>query len=290
MKIIDAHNHIDFHGYHVDAAVRNMDENGIDMAWLLTWEAPDDEINPSMFVHKFHPDLPHMPFHRIFEACRQYPTRFVAGFCPDPRRPGAVDRLAVAHESYGVRVCGELKLRMMYDSPDAIELYRACGRFGLPVIMHLDYPIPIQDSRYPRRNYWYGGGIEALERVLEQVPDTVFIGHAPGFWGHISNDGQHLHQYYPEGPVVPGGKVGELLDRYPNLYADLSAMSALNALRRDLTFTREFLHRFQGRLLFARDNYTSHLYKFLEELKLDQTIRNKIYHENAEGLLAPTAG
>ena len=285
MKIIDAHNHVDYLGYDADAAVEDMDRNGIEHTWLLTWEAPEDEVNPDMYMRQFHPNLSNMPFMRVSDAARRHPGRFLVGYCPDPRRPDAIDRLQIACESYDVRICGELKLRMMYDNPDAIDLYRACGKLKLPVVMHLDYPIPIREGSYPRRNYWFGGGIESLERVLEQVPETVFIGHAPGFWGHISADGRHLDEIYPEGPIVPGGKAVSLLERYPNLYADLSAMSALNALQRDIGFTREFLDRFQDRMLYGRDNYTTGLREFLDQLGLPRTILEKIYHRNAENVV-----
>lgn len=285
MKIVDAHNHVDYLGYHADAAVANMDQNGIATTWLLTWEAPAEEVNPDMYMREFHPNLSNMPFTQVADAVRRYPDRFVAGYCPDPRRPDALDRLEIAWRSYRVRVCGELKLRMMYDNPDAIALYHRCAEYRLPVVLHIDYPIPLREGRYPRRNYWFGGGIEALERALDQAPETTFIGHAPGFWGHISADGKHRETYYPDGPVVPGGKAIELLDRFPNLYADLSAMSALNAMRRDLSFTRELLIRFQDRFLFGRDNYSTDLRDFLDQLDIPSEVREKIYCRNALGLL-----
>lgn len=285
MKIIDAHNHVEYLGFDADAVVRDMDENGIAQTWLLTWDAPESEVNPDMYMRQFHPDAPNMPFTHITDAVKRYPDRFVAGYCPDPRRPDALDRLATAYEHYGARVCGELKHRVMYDNPDCIELYRQCGSYGLPVILHIDYPLPFREGHYPRRNYWFGGGIEALERALIQVPETVFIGHAPGFWAHISADGKHLSSYYPDGPIVPGGKAGELMEKYPNLYADLSANSALNALSRDADFTHRFIERFQDRLLFGRDNYSTKLKEFLDGLDLPEDIRAKLFHKNAEGLL-----
>lgn len=285
MRIIDSHNHVDFHGYDAAAAVRNMDENGIDVTWLLTWEAPQDEINPDQYMKVFHPSLAQLPLGQVLDATRRFPDRFVAGYCPDPRRPDALDRLEMACKCYGVRVCGELKHRMMYDNPDAIALYRLAARYGLPIILHLDYPIPCREGHYPRNDYWFGGCIEAVERALEQVPEAVFVGHAPGFWGHISADQEYRTTYYPKGPIVPGGKVVDLLERYQNLYADLSANSALNGLKRDLGFTKEFLERFQDRLLYGRDNYSSELRTFLDSLDLPLHVREKIYHRNAERLL-----
>lgn len=287
MKIIDAHNHIDFHGFSVGKAVENMDRHGISQAWLLSWEAPEDEIDQTMYRRAFHPDLNCLPFLRISEALKEYPDRFIGGYCPDPRSIGALEKLEVAYHSYHVKVCGELKVRMVYDSPDGIELFRFCGRYHLPVVLHIDYPIGTGNgSNFPRGNYWYGGGIEALERLLRKVPETIFIGHAPGFWSHISADDLFASFIYPKGPVLQKGKIVQLFEDYENLYADLSAESALNALQRDLGFTKEFLDRFQDRLLFARDCYSSDLYNFLEALPLSDSIREKIYWKNAEKLLS----
>ena len=68
---------------------------------------------------------------------------------------------------------------------------------------------------YPRPNWWYGGSLDAFERAVKACPDTVFIGHAPGFWAHISDDDQYDKVSYPGGPVVPGGRVGRLFKTYP---------------------------------------------------------------------------
>ena len=38
--LIDAHNHPDYHGFTAEKIVRNMDENGIDKIWLLSWTSP----------------------------------------------------------------------------------------------------------------------------------------------------------------------------------------------------------------------------------------------------------
>jgi predicted TIM-barrel fold metal-dependent hydrolase len=53
--------------------------------------------------------------------------------------------------------------------------------------------------------------------------------------------------------VRPGGLTDRLLGEHPNLYADLSAGSGLNALTRDEEFTRGFLHRHQDKVLFGSD-------------------------------------
>lgn len=285
MKIIDAHNHIDFHGITVDRAIADMDRHGIDQAWLLTWEVPASEIDFDLFRKAIHPSFRSLTFERVYEAFKNYPDRFIVGYCPDPRDPQAIEKLEQAYHHYDVKVCGELKLRMMYDNPDAIELYETCGELGLPVVTHIDYPIRLRPGHYPRSSYWYGGGVEALERVLRQVPQTNFLGHAPGFWAHISDDGQHAAEIYPKGPIVGKGAVIRLLETYDNIYADLSAFSALNALSRDIGFTKELFDRFQDRFVFARDCYTTELYDFINGLDLPLSIREKIFYKNARSLI-----
>ena len=66
----------------------------------------------------------HPDWHGHDSYMERAPDRFVLGFCPDPRRPQALDQLKAAVEIHGVRVCSELKLCMMYDNPDALRIYR----------------------------------------------------------------------------------------------------------------------------------------------------------------------
>jgi predicted TIM-barrel fold metal-dependent hydrolase len=284
--IIDAHNHVNWLGYTPEKIVENMDQNRIDITWLLSWEAPANEIDPTMYMPKFFPGQQDLPFADVFDAVARFPDRFVAGYCPDPREAAAVDRLELAMEQYGVQVCGELKLRMMFDNLDALRLYEMCGKHKIPVIVHIDYPIPLGTDEYPRSNYWYGGGIEPFERAIRKCPETIFVGHGPGFWGHISKDKKYLETYYPEGPVVPGGELYRLLRDYPNLYADLSANSALKGLSRDAGIGKEFLLEFQDRLLFARDGFSRSLMELLESYSLPQAVMEKILSGNASTLLS----
>jgi predicted TIM-barrel fold metal-dependent hydrolase len=279
--IIDAHNHPDWHGHDLAKFLANMDANGIDVAWLLSWEAPPDEVdqtyNAAMSESR---EGGPVPFSRCLSYAERSPGRFVLGYCPDPRRPDAIDRLKAMKEIYGVRVCGELKLRMMYDDWDAIRMYRFCGREGLPVIVHLDYEFET-GTAYPRPSWWYGGGIDAFERAVRSCPDTVFLGHAPGFWAHLSGDDRFDKEPYPSGPVAPGGKLVAMLRQYPNLCCEISAGSGWNALNRDHAFSREFLDEFQDRVLYARDGFDTRHRELLDTLGLDAGVLAKIHSGNA---------
>lgn len=279
--IIDVHNHPDWHGHNLERFLKNMDRYHIDKTWLLSWEAPADEYDPNSIycIPEAGPGGP-IPFARCISYIERAPERFILGFAPDPRRPEAVDRLKAAVEIYGVRVCGELKLRMMYDNPDALRLYRYCGEKGLPVTVHIDYEFST-GARYPRPNYWYGGGIDAFERAIAACPETIFLGHAPGFWAHISGDGKYDKEAYPGGKVEPGGKLIDMLRRYPNLYCDMSAGSGCNALKRDPEFAKRFLEEFQDRVLYARDYFDNRHQEFLSSLGLPEDVLDKIYSGNA---------
>lgn len=282
--IIDDHNHPDWCGHDLDKYLANMDKNNIDVTWLLSWEAPIDEYDPA--YNKRTP-ITYSPWGPIpFERCLSYkeraPERFVLGYAPDPRRPDAIDRLNSAVDMYDVKIYGELKVRMMLDNPDAIRMYRYCGERGLPVLVHIDYEFQ-RPYDYPRPNYWYGGGIDAFERAIAKCPETIFLGHAPGFWSHISGDDLYDKNPYPKGKVQPGGKLIEMLRKYPNLYCDLSAGSGCNALSRDPEFAISFLTEFQDRILYGRDYFDNIHQEFLNSIadKLPDGVLDKIYSGNA---------
>ena len=290
MKKIDAHNHPDFHGHSFERFLADMDRNGIAQTWLLSWETVPDEMAPESIYAVSMPldGSCAIPFSRCWDYKQRAPERFILGYAPDPRRPDAIQKLRAAINTFHVQVCGEVKYRMMYDNPDAIDLYRFCGENGLPVVFHFDNAgAQLTGREFPRRHWWYGGDIDTLERVLRLCPETNFLGHAPGFWCHISNDDLGQTTAYPQGPVIPGGRIEQLLEKYPNLYCDCSAGSALIAMRRDPDYTRRLILAHPDRFLFARDTFSGDLDAFLTGLGLPESVLEKLFHANAERLAAP---
>lgn len=279
--IIDAHNHPDWHGHDITRFLANMKQYGIDKTWLLSWEAPVGEYNPIFhrLIRDVGPEGP-IPFRRCLDYVKQHPNKFVLGYAPDPRRPEAIDLLQSAIDLYGVRIYGEIKLRMMYDNPDALRMFRFCGEKGLPVVVHIDYEFD-NGQKYPRPNWWFGGGIGALERAVKACPETIFMGHAPGFWAHISDDDKFDKEPYPQGEVLPGGKVLEMLDKYPNLFCDISAGSGCRAFERDLDFSRNFMIEYQDRILYGRDDFHNKHQELLNKLDLPAEVLEKICAGNA---------
>ena len=289
MKIIDAHNHPDWHGHNLTKFLDNMDRFGIAQTWLLSWECPLSEYDKGYQQVIPAPLLGSstgpIPFSRCVSYKERAPERFVLGYCPDPRLPDAGARLQAAHDIYGARVCGELKCRMMYDNPDALRLFRLAGELHMPVTFHLQYDF--QPNYTAPWGEWWGGTIDTIERVLQACPNTVFLGHAPGFWIHISNDELWRQTNYPpeNAPVMEGGKVPELLRKYPNLYCDMSAGSGRLSLQRDPEFARKFLLEFQDRVLYARDYFDNEHQEFLNTLNLPESVLEKLYGQNALTLI-----
>lgn len=284
---IDSHQHVFWHGRDAAGLVADMDEYQISKAWLLSWEIQPYEddtayhgaLNP---VH-IRPDGTHagIPLGDLIKARDAYPDRFVLGYFPHPQLPSAPKLFEAAVKIHGVRVCGEWKFRVLFDDPRCLEVYHVAGRLGCPVVLHLD--VPYLAGVYQRN--WYGGTIDNLERALDACPETNFVGHAPGFWREISGDCATDPSAYPTGPIAPGGRLHGLFERHENLFADLSAGSAMHAMKRDLTHARSFLIRFADRLLFGRDYYGSELLDLLLGLDLPADVQEKIFCRNANRLV-----
>ena len=294
--IIDCHQHVFWKNHDDRWLVDEMDRLGIDKAWLLTWYLPAAEDDPAYHraqnpIH-LRPDGTHgaVPFSDVILACRRYPDRFIPGYIPCPTEghdPAAL--FEAAYHMHGVRVCGEWSYRTLLDDPRAINLFRKCGELKCPVLIHMDVPfLPDGRGGWVYQNVWCGGTIANFARALEACPETTFIGHAPGFWREISGDADTNPAGYPAEPAVGGGKLFALFDEHPNLCADLSARSGLNAMKRLGDRATEFLGRCADRLLYGRDNYGNDLQEYLNSLDLDPDVREKIYHRNAEKLLGET--
>ena len=89
--------------------------------------------------------------------------------------------------------------------------------------------------------------------------------------------------------VAPGGAIDALMDKYPNIYGDLSAGSGANAIMRDLEFGKKFLIRRADRLLFGTDYLAPGQevpqFDLYRDLELPKDAAEKIYIGNAKSLL-----
>jgi predicted TIM-barrel fold metal-dependent hydrolase len=292
MKIVDSHQHVLWHHRNAQGLIDDLDEHGITYAWLLSWlpdpgnaQARAFALNP-MNV-RLDGSQDGITLRDIVETREKWPDRFVVGYCPNPRWSEAPDMLRSAYHMHGARVCGEWKFHMLFDDPRCLEVFRVAGELKMPVVLHLDVPyLKNREGEFEYFEGWFGGTIDNLERAMQACPETIFIGHAPGFWREISADAAECTDMYPSGEVVMTGRLYRLFETYPNLYADLSAGSGMTALKRDPGHALPFIRKFSDRLLFGRDYYGGDLLAFLGSLDLEEDIKEKLYWKNAESLVS----
>ncbi len=263
----DCHCHVNWLDMDIDAWAAHFRELGIERVWVLGWEEWDRRLKGEY----------ELPTTDCLEAAARYPELFVPFCSLDPREDNVPERI----KDYVARGCqgfGEFKVRLCIDNPDSKVVYRTCAELGLPLLFHMDVWLP--DA-----SYWYNVDCRRLPAVLEEFPDTVFIGHGPGFWREISGDADEAPSVYPEGPVTPGGRLPELLSRYDNLYADISAGSGRNALARDPEFGRQFIIDFSCKLLYGTDYFDRAHLDLLQSYDLPPEVFHAVMEGNSRKLV-----
>lgn len=253
--------------------------------YLLDW-MDAHEVSQAVVLPLISPEAWDHPVttDHVLEQTADHRERLIPFCSIDPRtinlesheaRVDLLERYAAA----GARGFGEHKPGVAIDDPRNVDLFRACGEVGLPVLFHLD---TVRNFDQP--------GLPGLEAVLRQLPECTFIAHAQGWWANISADVTPAQmQSYPKGPVVPGGAVDRLLSTYPNLHGDLSAGSGANAIARDLHFGREFVLRHSTQLLFGTDvlrpDQEVGQFDLYESLDLPPKVEALVYRDNARRVL-----
>lgn len=275
-KYVDVHTHLgqtwnSTLSLSAEELLRWMDAHEIAQAVVLPLVSPESSSYPLTTDFVLAETAPHRD--RLVPFCSVDPrTSYTGG------HKGLVAMLSRYVEA-GAKGFGEHKPGVKIDDPRNLALYQACAEVKLPVLFHLDN----------QRNL-DAPGLPGLAKVLETVPGTAFIGHGPGWWASIGGAvSQADLDGYPRGEVAPGGAIDALMDKYPNLYGDLSAGSGAGAISRDLKFGREFLIRRADRLMFGTDflspGQAVPQFDLFDKLELPEDVRAKISRENARKLL-----
>ncbi len=174
------------------------------------------------------------------------PGRFTWFNSYDVARPDAEQALTQAVKN-GAQGFGEMKFHVAAGGPELRRMYALAADLRVPILIHFQ-----EVDHFPNEGTWSTGFANTFESVLKAYPKTTFIGHADAFWANVSAD-YHDEAVYPSGPVKRGGVTDRWLRNYPNLFGDMSAVSANTALSRDPEFTADFLKRHQDKLLFGSD-------------------------------------
>jgi predicted TIM-barrel fold metal-dependent hydrolase len=207
----------------------------------------------------------------------RYPDRFVVfanlSF-DDLNEPGygkrAAARLAqdVKNGAQGLKIFKNFGMDLKYkngervkvDDPEFDPVWRMCATLKIPVLIHIAEPSAFFDpidknnerwlelKQFPRRarppaQY---PPFETLmterNHMLEKNPKTTFI------LAHMGYHGNDL------------GRLGKLFDAYPNAYIDIAAVLA--EIGRQPYTARDFLIKYQDRVLFGKDIYEPSEYTY----------------------------
>jgi predicted TIM-barrel fold metal-dependent hydrolase len=169
----------------------------------------------------------------------RYPKEFFFGANEVTDLPDAV-AVITKYLKMGAVIIGESKFGVQCDSKESELLYKLAEEFRVPILLHF------QEGTY-------NSGYDRFGKVVAKHPNTIFIGHAQTVWTNIDKNYDLKQGLYPTGPVTAGGLTDRYLAEHPNFFADMSAGSGLNALRRDEDHTRGFFDRHQDKILYGSD-------------------------------------
>jgi predicted TIM-barrel fold metal-dependent hydrolase len=164
--------------------------------------------------------------------------------------------------------------------PALCDVYELCASKHLPVLIHQNSTsVSIHDD------YEH---LDELEEVLGGFPETTFV------WAHCGISRRVFHKNYHE-------MVSALLDRFPNLYTDISWVVYDDVITLDLEPKKHWLEtiiRYSNRICLGSDlcGHFEHLGQSLARYngllrRLTPRVRNLIASGNAERIwFARSAG
>ncbi|MGN0179388.1 MAG: amidohydrolase family protein [Monoglobaceae bacterium] len=270
-----------------EEVIRFYDELNIEKGILLPISSPEGQISPM-----------------TSEACKmlsdKYPDRFMWFCSVDPRAfynevsdvsASKLSEILLFYKSLGAKGVGEITSQVYVDDPKMDMLFSCCEECDMPVLFHIG----------PQFGKCYGMvdelGLPRLEKMIKKHHNLKFIGHSQPFWSEISGDNNNeIRNSIPQGKVIPGGRLIELLREYGNLYCDLSACSGSNAIIRDPDFGAEFIEEFSDRIMYGCDicsventmqySFNDYLNKMLEEKTISEDNYRKMVRDNAIRILS----
>ena len=282
MKKIDLHMHVmttwkipkigKFNLSNPESMIRHMDELGIEKAVLMS----SGEKKPPFGKNSTNRKI-----------CEKYPQRFAWMCTLDPVDIDTVYNRLAEYKAQGAIGVGEFTINKRLDNPFLQAVFAAAEKLNLPVTIHMS----------PEEGYSYGvvdePRLPLLEEVLKKYPNLKVLGHSQTFWIEMSADApddKEGRNSWGQGAVIPGGRVPELFAKYENLYGDLSANSAGQAIMRDPEFGLNFLETYANRLFFATDMVNSDMVfplgtwldEQVENGKLSREAYEKICWKNAQ--------
>jgi predicted TIM-barrel fold metal-dependent hydrolase len=192
--------------------------------------------------------------------------------------------------------------RLHVDDPRLDPVFDACARLGIPVLIHTADPAPFWQQR-DKNN-------ERLYELIE-IPDRWRDPAKNPPWEALIEEQHNLFRRHPKTRFIAAhlgwlgndlGRLGRLLDELPNVSTEIGAVLA--ELGRQPRFAREWLVRYQDRVMFGKDSWQAseyptyfrvletaddyfpyyrrrHAFWKIYGLDLPDEVLRKLYYENA---------
>jgi predicted TIM-barrel fold metal-dependent hydrolase len=237
--IIDIHQHTNYHDRSDDQMIAHQRAMGVTQTILLPSGRPVSQ--PSTHNGKSNGLAARTHGNESVVAVhKKYPKEYLFFANEVTDLPEARQEIE-KYLKLGALGIGEQKFSIECDSSYIDMLAGLAKEYKVPILMHFQH-------------LTYNLGYERFYKVLEKYPSVNFIGHAQTFWANIDKSITDQKDLYPKGTkILPGGITDRYLSDYPNMFADMSAGSGLNALVRDEEHTRGFLERHQNKILYGSD-------------------------------------
>lgn len=237
--IIDIHQHTNYRERTSTELIAHQQAMGVTQTILLPAGSPVSRASTADGKHNGLGGVGAGGNETALTMARQYPKEFYFG--ANEVTDLADARVEIArYLDLGAVIIGEQKFGVECDSAESQLLYALAAEYGVPILMHVQHAT-------------YNLGFERLHTMLTKYPKTTFIGHAQTWWANIDKNHADQKVLYPTGTVTAGGLTDRYLADYPNMFADMSAGSGLNALTRDEDHARGFLDRHQAKILYGSD-------------------------------------
>ena len=272
----------------VDVLLKRMDMEGIDKSVVLPLVNPEVLDRYGCAGNQ-----------DVLRACNQHPDRLIPFCAVDPRSmliwgqkntPGTMYNLLKIYKDLGCKGIGEVCATIPIDDDRYGVIYEAAGELDMPLIFHIQ---PITGHTYGAADEFH---LPGFENILKRYPKTTFIGHSMAFWSEISGEvAASDREGYLKEPYTQKGRLWELFEKYPNIGGDISAGSGAFALKCDPEHGAEFMTKFQDKLYFGTDRFSSIdepippqkplMDEWLANGMISQAVYDKISHQNAIKLL-----
>jgi predicted TIM-barrel fold metal-dependent hydrolase len=143
--------------------------------------------------------------------------------------------------------------RIAVDDPRLDAIWDKCGELGIPVLIHSGEPSPFWLPKDKHNERW-------LE--LKQEPDRYRPASRFPPFETIMAEQHNMFRKHPKTRFIDAhlgwfgndlARLGKLLDELPHVYTEIGAVLA--ELGRQPRFAREWMIRYQDRVLFGKDIY-----------------------------------